>query len=141
MAERTIPVPSFTDGDSFRDDIELLASGVGWTQKGAVVAGGQGILKVGTLMSRLVANNKWVKYTNAYFNGCSPLQFVSAQSAADVGSHVAIGFLRQAVDTGDPLTATFSGSHKDASGGKTLPGSQVNIVTVGKVRQSHVFGS
>ena len=80
-----IPVPGLTTGPSNSPD-ELLASAVGYTQRGVTIAGGQGVLATGTVLGRVTATKKWMKYDN----GDSP-----------AGIGVARGILRQAVDTTD----------------------------------------
>lgn len=78
-----IPAPGFFPGDTLTDD-ELLASYARFTQKGATLAAGQGIVQLGTVMAQRTADKLWVKYNNA----------------GSGGAEVARGVLRRAVDTG-----------------------------------------
>lgn len=79
-----IPVPGFTNPTATATDPELLYSTARFTQKGVTLAGGQGILPMGTVLGRVTATKKWKVYDN---------------SASD-GTEVARGVLRRAVDTG-----------------------------------------
>ena len=78
-----IPAPGFFQGDTLTDD-ELLASTARFTQKGATLAAGQGIVQLGTVMSQRTSDKLWVKYNNA----------------GSGGAEVARGVLRRAIDTG-----------------------------------------
>lgn len=78
-----IPVPGYTQGDTFTDP-ELLYSTARFTQKGVTLAGGQGVLKAGTLLGRKTSDKKYYVYDNV---------------KAD-GTEVARGVLRRGVDTG-----------------------------------------
>lgn len=84
MAEQfdRIPVPGFKRGDVYTDP-ELLYSAVGFTQKGVTLAGGQGILRLGTLLAQNSTNKKYYQYNNAGSNGLNQV----------------VGFLRRTVDT------------------------------------------
>jgi hypothetical protein len=96
-----IPVPSFTDplhtyGNTFGDNfhapavLELLASGEGgWTNKGVLLAAGQGILPTGTVIAQYTASG-----VNQYLYG------PYSASASDPGLQIPLGFLRNGVDTG-----------------------------------------
>src|SRR5712692_9309174 len=65
-------------------DQELLYSTVGYTQKGVTVAGGQGILPIGTVLGRKTTDKKY---------------YVYATGNSD-GTQTAHGILRNAIDTG-----------------------------------------
>ncbi len=78
-----LPVPSFTSGPSFTDP-ELLFSTAGFTQTGVTIAGGHGILPVGTVLARKTSDKKYYVYDN---NGSGGLE-------------IARGVLRRAIDTG-----------------------------------------
>lgn len=78
-----IPSPGYKVGDVTVDG-ELLASAVGYTQWGVTLAGGQGVLPLGTLLARKTSDKKWYKYDNA----------------GSGGVEVVRGILRQSVDTG-----------------------------------------
>lgn len=90
MAEQfeRLPVPGFTTGDVTKDP-ELMYSMAGYTQKGVTIAGGQGILPIGTVLGRKTSDKKYYVYNNAL----------------STGVEVARGILRKAVDTsaGDQL--------------------------------------
>jgi hypothetical protein len=79
-----IPVPGFTSPTKTATDPELLYSTRRFTQKGATIAGGQGVLPMGTVLGRVTSTKKWKVYDN---------------NASD-GTEVARGILRRAVDTG-----------------------------------------
>lgn len=89
------PVPGYTKpthtyGDEFGDEFhapnvaELLNSYARFTQRGVTLAGGQGIIKGGTVLAQHTATGKYVKY-NATGSG---------------GDNVALGVLRDTRDTG-----------------------------------------
>ncbi len=80
-----LPVPGQSAGPSYTSP-ELLASTVqgSYTQRGVTLAGGQGILPIGTVLGRQTANKKYYVYNN---------------SASD-GTEVARGLLRRAADLG-----------------------------------------
>jgi hypothetical protein len=84
MAEQyhKIPVPGFTRGDEYTDK-ELLYSTAGFTQKGVTLAGGQGVLYLGTILAQHPTSKKYYKYANG-----------------DANLDRAVGFLRRSVDTG-----------------------------------------
>lgn len=65
-------------------DQELLYSAHAFTQKGVTLAGGQGILPIGTVLGQKTSNKKW---------------YVYATGNSD-GTQTARGILRNAVDTG-----------------------------------------
>lgn len=95
-----IPIPGFikpthTYGDTFGDEFhaptvfELLASTEGgFTQRGVILAGGQGALPTGTVLGQYASG------ANQYMYG------VYNSAASDTGLRVPLGFLRNAVDTG-----------------------------------------
>lgn len=78
-----IPVPGYTQGPNFPNDPELLYSTAGFTQKGVTLAGGQGILPIGTVLARRTSDKLYVVYNNA----------------GSGGAEVAAGILRRGVDT------------------------------------------
>jgi hypothetical protein len=84
MAEQfeKLPVPGFTVGDNAKDP-ELMASMLGYLQKGVTIAAGQGILPIGTVLARKTSDKKYYVYNNA----------------GSGGVEVARGILRKAVDT------------------------------------------
>jgi hypothetical protein len=59
MAYEKIPVPGFTSPTDTYVDQELLYSAVGYTQKGVTIAGGQGILPIGTVLGRKTSDKKY----------------------------------------------------------------------------------
>lgn len=89
MAYEKIPVPGFTSPTDTFVDPELLYSTAGYTQKGVTVAGGQGILPIGTVLGRKTSDKKYYVYNNGASNGVE----------------VARGVLRRPIDTrnGDQL--------------------------------------
>lgn len=89
MAYEKIPVPGFTSPTDTYVDQELLYSTAGYTQKGVTIAGGQGILPIGTVLGRKTSDKKYYVYNNAL----------------STGVEVARGVLRRPVDTskGDQL--------------------------------------
>lgn len=102
MAEQfeRLPVPGFTTGD-VTNDPELMASiANGYHQKGVTIAGGQGILPIGTVLARKTSDKKYYVYNNG----------------GSGGVEVARGILRKAVDTskGDQLAnIVYSGVVKN----------------------------
>lgn len=93
-----LPVPSFTDpvhtyGSTFGDNfhapavLEILASLEGYTQRGVILAAGQGILPTGTVLAQYNAGGNNKQY-GVYVNGGSN------------GLGTPVGFLRNGVDTG-----------------------------------------
>lgn len=96
-----LPVPSFTDpvhtyGSTFGGSdaqfhapvvLELLASTEGYTQRGVILAAGQGILPTGTVLAQYTGGGNQYQY-GVYVNGGSN------------GLGVPVGFLRNGVDTG-----------------------------------------
>jgi hypothetical protein len=79
-----IPVPSYNEAATFSTDLELQYSTVGFTQKGATLKPGQGVLALGTILAKDPATRKYVKYT---------------------GTGDAVGVLRTTVDTGADAAA------------------------------------
>lgn len=89
-----IPAPGFWKGNT-SDDPELLYSYARFTQKGATLRAGQGVLPIGTLMAQSTTDKKWVKYAPAGSNGAD----------------VCRGVLRRGVDTGtDPAAHEYQGN-------------------------------
>lgn len=91
MAEQIgnhIPAPGYSKGAYVGDD-ELMYSMQGYTQKGVTLKPGQGVLPLGTVLARETASKQYVK-------------FVSGGSG---GAEVAVGVLRQTVDTN--LSGTY----------------------------------
>jgi hypothetical protein len=86
------PAPGFKQGNVANDD-ELLYSMQGYTQKGVTLKAGQGVLPLGTVLARETASKRFVK-------------FVSGGSG---GAEVAVGILRNSVDTGS-LTLAQGGT-------------------------------
>ena len=94
-----LPVPGLTDptrtyGSSFGDSfhapavLELLFSTDGYTQRGAMLAGGQGVIPTGTVLAQYTSGAN--QYLYAPYGG----------SGASNGLNVPLGFLRNGVDTG-----------------------------------------
>jgi hypothetical protein len=83
-----IPSPGFYKGNT-SDDPELLYSYARFTQKGATLAAGQGVLPLGTVMAQRSTDKKWVAF---------------ASGGAD-GAGKARGVLRRGVDTGTDANA------------------------------------
>jgi hypothetical protein len=77
-----IPVPGFDTGKVYTDP-ELLYSTNGFTQKGVTLKGGQGILRLGTILAQHSTTKKYEKYNSAGSNGLD----------------TAVGILRRTVDT------------------------------------------
>lgn len=77
----SIPAPTYVQSETTVDD-ELLASTVGYTQKGVTLKPGQGVLLLGTLIAQDPTTKKYIKVTSD-----------------------AEGLLRQTVDTGDTESA------------------------------------
>lgn len=93
-------------------DQELLASTVGFTQFGVTVAGGQGIIPIGTVLGRKTADKKYYVYN----------------SGASDGTQTARGLLRNAIDTG-------------VAGTSQAVDQQANIVVRGTVNSTLVSGA
>lgn len=83
-----VPAPGFYKGDEWDPD-ELLASTARFTQKGATLAPGQGVISLGTVMGQRTSDKYWVPYVDGALDG----------------SEVARGVLRQGVDTGTSTDA------------------------------------
>lgn len=84
-----VRAPSYTHY-GFTTDDELLYSMVGYLQKGCTLAAGKGVLPVGTVLARVTATKLFVPWDISQSDG----------------SQLAVGFLRQGVDTGvstDPV--------------------------------------
>lgn len=103
-----LPVPSFTDpvhtyGSTFGTDqqfhapavLELLFSTEGYTQRGVILAAGQGILPTGTVLAQYTGGGNQYQY-GVYVNGGSN------------GLGTPVGFLRNGVDTGGSASGTPS---------------------------------
>ncbi len=89
-----LPVPGFTSPTATATDPELLYSTARFTQKGVTLAGGQGILPMGTVLGRVTSTKKWKVYNNSNSDG----------------TEVARGILRRAVDTGSAGAADQLGN-------------------------------
>jgi hypothetical protein len=88
-AYQKLPVPNFTSPTSTYTDPEILASYARFTQWGVTVAGGQGVLRAGTVLAQKSADKKYYVYNNAGTGGVE----------------TARGVLRRDVDTGGPGAA------------------------------------
>jgi hypothetical protein len=96
-----IPSPNYAENAAVTTDEELLASTQGgFTQKGVTLKAGQGVLAIGTVLAKDSVTRKYVKYDNTGTNG----------------ANVAVGILRNSVDTGADTAA---------------PSQQANIVITG----------
>jgi len=84
-----IPVPGHTSPTHTSTDSELLYSTARFTQKGVTLAGGQGILPIGTVLGRKTSDKKYYVYNNGHSDG----------------TEVARGVLRREVDTGSAGSA------------------------------------
>jgi hypothetical protein len=127
-AYESLPVPgntkpTHTYGETFGDEFhapvvrELLASMIGWHQRGVVCAGGQGILPTGTVLGQKTSDKKYYVYASGNSNG----------------TQVPLGFLRKAVDTGlGALSADTFGNLVDAGKINTsvASGLDSNAITV-----------
>ncbi len=88
--------PTHVYGEEFGDEFhaprvrELLQSYARFTQRGVTLAGGQGVLKTGTVLARKTSDGKYYAY---------------AATASD-GTQVALGLLRDSRDTTPNGTAT-----------------------------------
>lgn len=96
----------------FTTDKELQFSTVGFTQVGVTIAGGQGILPIGTVLGR----NSTTKLYGPYATGNSD------------GTQTARGVLRTAVDTGPAALAP-------------LPNIQANMVVAGILNNTLISGA
>ena len=83
-AYQEIPVPGFTSPTASYVDPELLYSTAGFTQKGVTLAGGQGVLSIGTVLAQKASDKKFYRYDNS----------------GSGGLEIARGVLRRGVDTG-----------------------------------------
>ena len=80
----TVPAPGLVINTPSSFDQELKFSTVGYTQRGGTLKGGQGILRLGTVLARETTTKQWVKFVSGGPNG----------------SGTAIGVLRKTTDTG-----------------------------------------
>lgn len=93
-AGNALKTPGVFTGPS-SSDVEILASAIGYRQKGVTLAAGQGILPAGTVLGRISATKLYVVYDNG----------------GSDGEQVARGVLRQGVDTGtDEAGTTVQGN-------------------------------
>jgi hypothetical protein len=83
-----LPLPGYRSVGSFTDD-EVLASMMGYFQKGVTVLGGQGIIPKGCILGRVTASKKYKVYNVANTDGTQTARCV----------------LRHSVDTGTGVTA------------------------------------
>lgn len=84
-----IPVPSYNEAATFSTDEELQYSTAAFTQKGATLKPGQGVLKIGTILAKDSVTRKYVKYASGGTNGAD----------------TPVGVLRTTVDTGADASA------------------------------------
>ncbi len=63
-----LPVPGYSQGPVYTDP-EILYSTAGFTQKGVTLAGGQGVLKAGTVLARKTADKKYYAYASGGAGG------------------------------------------------------------------------
>lgn len=89
-AFQSIPVPGYTAPTASSTDPELLYSTAGFTQKGVTLAGGQGILPLGTVLARKASDKLYYVYDNG----------------GSGGLEIPRGVLRRSVDTGSAGAAT-----------------------------------
>lgn len=85
MAEQVfhnLGVPGFSDTQTYKHR-EILSSTVGFTQRGVIMAAGQGVVLAGTILAQKTSDNKYYVYNNA----------------ANDGREVARGVLRDSVNT------------------------------------------
>jgi head decoration protein D len=89
-------------GDEFHAPavVELLASMVAYKQRGVTLKGGQGVLPTGCVIARKTSDNKYYIYN----------------SLASDGTQTAVGFLRNARDTGTGTSAPNGSSGQGAAG-------------------------
>jgi hypothetical protein len=80
----TIPAPGLSINNPSTTDQELKYSTVGYSQKGGTLAGGQGVLPLGTVLARQISTKQWVKF----------------ESGGSDGAGTAAGVLRKTTDTG-----------------------------------------
>jgi hypothetical protein len=83
-----IPGAGFTSGNNFVDD-ELLFSTHNYIQKGVTLEPGNGVLPLGTILARRTDTKRYVAYNSGGSNG----------------TNVALGILRNTVDTGTDSSA------------------------------------
>lgn len=85
-----LPVPGQSPVQEEYASPELLYSTAKFTQKGATVAGGQGVIPLGTVLAYNTATHKYVPYAAAGANGAG----------------TPVGVLRRSIDTtrGDQVT-------------------------------------
>ncbi len=113
--------PTHEYGDEFGDEfhapavVELLASMTGYRQRGVTLAGNQGVIPTGCVLARKTADGKY---------------YVHTVGASD-GTQTALGFLRNAKDTG--------GSASPA--GKAATDIQGNLVYSGALNLSVLSGT
>ena len=107
-----MPAPGFTSPTAEFTDDELLYSTAKFTQKGVTLAGGQGVIQLGTFLGRKTSDKKWYVYNNG----------------ASDGTEQCRGILRQSVDTGTG-GAPPTGSNRDMQG---------NLVISGIVKRSKI---
>lgn len=86
-----IPAPGLGINNPSTTDQELKASTVGYTQRGGTLAGGQGVLPLGTILAKNTTSKQWVKFTSGGANGAG----------------TAAGVLRKTTDTGASGAGTF----------------------------------
>lgn len=79
-----LPVPGFVSPTHTYTDPEILYSAIGYRQFGVTLAGGQGILPIGTVLGQKTSDKKYYVYNN---------------NASD-GTQTARGILRRPVDLG-----------------------------------------
>lgn len=79
-----IPAPSFSKGTVFSTDEELQYSTRGFSQKGATLKAGQGVVLIGTVLARETTTKKYVRFASGGSNGTG----------------TPVGILRRSVDTG-----------------------------------------
>jgi hypothetical protein len=87
----TIPAPGLSINNPSSFDQELKYSAVGYSQKGGTLAGGQGVLLLGTVLARQTSTKQWVKFV----------------SGGSDGAGVAAGVLRKTTDTGAAGAGSF----------------------------------
>jgi Bacteriophage lambda head decoration protein D len=104
-------------GDEFHAPavVELLASMVAYSQRGVTLAGGNGVLPTGCVLGKVAATGKYKAYT----------------SGASDGSQTALGFLRNARDTGGSSSPS----------GKVSTDCQGNLVYRGTLRLGLLSGT
>lgn len=118
-----VPVPSF-DRKGYTTDKELLASTIGFTQRGVTLAGGQGILSLGTVIGRKTADKLYYVYNSGNGDGTEVPRAV-LRSSVDTGTNAGKRFFGQAV---------YAGILKN----NLLSGADANAITVLNARQDTV---